>query len=138
MAAAPVEWALIASDFIAYALRVAGEGRLSAGCGSQVCSGSGHALHQVNERIQLPQPQAIPLMPQSTLPDLRHTCQRCLAARPPGCAHRAGTAAVSYTHLDVYKRQGLSRVRYQDTEHYQVSRDFLANPERMLKVLLER
>ena len=33
---------------------------------------------------------------------------------------------------------GLSRVRYQDTEHYQVSRDFLANPERMLKVLLER
>ncbi len=33
---------------------------------------------------------------------------------------------------------GLSRVCYQDTEHYQVSRDFLANPERMLKVLLER
>lgn len=32
----------------------------------------------------------------------------------------------------------LSRVRYQDTEHYQVSRDFLANPERMLTVLLER
>jgi predicted ATPase len=33
---------------------------------------------------------------------------------------------------------GLSRVSYYDTEHYQVTRDFLANPERMLNVLLER
>jgi predicted ATPase len=29
-------------------------------------------------------------------------------------------------------------VAYEDTEHFQVTRDFLANPERMLKVLLER
>jgi predicted ATPase len=33
---------------------------------------------------------------------------------------------------------GLSQVAYEDTEHFQVSRDFLANPERMLRVLLER
>ena len=33
---------------------------------------------------------------------------------------------------------GLSRINYHDTEHYQVTRDFLANPERMLRVLLER
>ncbi|MEZ5705698.1 MAG: AAA family ATPase [Burkholderiaceae bacterium] len=34
--------------------------------------------------------------------------------------------------------QGLERVTYEDTEHYQVTRDFLANPQRMLDVLLER
>ena len=33
---------------------------------------------------------------------------------------------------------GLSRVSYYDTEHYQVTRHFLANPKRMLNVLLER
>lgn len=33
---------------------------------------------------------------------------------------------------------GLSRVQYSDTEHYQVTRDFLSNPERMLRVLFER
>jgi predicted ATPase len=31
---------------------------------------------------------------------------------------------------------GLERVEYTDTEHYQVTRDFLANPERMLQTLL--
>jgi len=33
---------------------------------------------------------------------------------------------------------GLSQVAYEDTEHFQVSRNFLANPERMLRILLER
>lgn len=33
---------------------------------------------------------------------------------------------------------GLCRIDYYDTEHYQVTRDFLSNPERMLRVLLER
>jgi len=33
---------------------------------------------------------------------------------------------------------GLSRIAYQDTEHYRVTRDFLASPERMLKALMER
>jgi predicted ATPase len=35
-------------------------------------------------------------------------------------------------------KEGVSRVEYKDTEHYQVTRDFLANPERMLKILMER
>jgi predicted ATPase len=30
---------------------------------------------------------------------------------------------------------GLSRIEYKDTEHYQITRDFLSNPERMLKIL---
>lgn len=33
---------------------------------------------------------------------------------------------------------GLSRIDYYDTEHYQVTHDFLSNPERMLRVLFER
>ncbi len=33
---------------------------------------------------------------------------------------------------------GLARVEYRDTEHYQVMHDFLANPERTLRVLFER
>ncbi len=31
---------------------------------------------------------------------------------------------------------GIERVAYEDTEHYQVTRDFLANPQRMLDILL--
>ncbi len=33
---------------------------------------------------------------------------------------------------------GIKRVNYEDTEHYQVTYDFLSNPARMLKVLLKR
>lgn len=33
---------------------------------------------------------------------------------------------------------GISEIAYADTEHYQVTRDFLNNPQRMLRVLLER
>jgi len=35
-------------------------------------------------------------------------------------------------------QDGVSEVAYEDTEHFQVTHDFLANPERMLRVLLER
>ena len=35
-------------------------------------------------------------------------------------------------------QQGIAKVAYEDTEHFQVTRDFLANPERMLRVLMER
>lgn len=31
---------------------------------------------------------------------------------------------------------GINRIDYKETEHYQVTRDFLSNPERMLKILL--
>jgi predicted ATPase len=34
--------------------------------------------------------------------------------------------------------KGLERVAYEDTEHYQVTREFLNRPERMLDVLLDR
>lgn len=34
--------------------------------------------------------------------------------------------------------EGIERVRYQDTEHFQVMHDFVVNPERMLDILLDR
>ncbi|GLQ90723.1 AAA family ATPase [Dyella flagellata] len=34
--------------------------------------------------------------------------------------------------------QGIVRVAYEDTEHYQVTRSFMMHPERMLKALMER
>lgn len=37
-----------------------------------------------------------------------------------------------------FSREGVERVAYQDTEHYQITRSFLSNPERMLRTLLER
>jgi predicted ATPase len=38
----------------------------------------------------------------------------------------------------LFGKEGVSKVAYEDTEHYRVTRDFLANPERMLRVLFER
>ncbi|SFU40478.1 Predicted ATPase [Polaromonas sp. YR568] len=35
-------------------------------------------------------------------------------------------------------KDGLARIAYRDTEHYQVMSDFLQNPERMLRELLDR
>jgi predicted ATPase len=34
--------------------------------------------------------------------------------------------------------EGIRRVEYTETEHYKVTRDFLADPDRMLRILLER
>ena len=47
---------------------------------------------------------------------------------------------MAYPDASIYActSEGLAQVAYEDTEHYQVSRDFLANPERMLRILLER
>jgi predicted ATPase len=33
--------------------------------------------------------------------------------------------------------EGVEKVAYEETEHFQVTRDFLANPKRMLRILLE-
>ncbi|CAJ0819904.1 AAA family ATPase [Ralstonia flaminis] len=33
--------------------------------------------------------------------------------------------------------EGIRRIAYEETEHFQVTRDFLANPQRMLNILLE-
>ena len=46
-----------------------------------------------------------------------------LMAYPEACIYQCDT-------------QGVSKVAYKDTEHYNVMRDFLLNPERMLNVLL--
>jgi predicted ATPase len=35
-----------------------------------------------------------------------------------------------------FSQKGIERVAYTDTEHYRVTRDFLSNPQRMLRVLL--
>lgn len=45
---------------------------------------------------------------------------------------------LSYPGARIYhvSRDGIARVAYEDTEHYQVSREFLTAPERMLRVLL--
>jgi predicted ATPase len=47
---------------------------------------------------------------------------------------------MAYPDAWIYQcgQDGISRVAYEETEHFQVTRDFLANPERMLRVLLER
>lgn len=47
---------------------------------------------------------------------------------------------MSYPHARIYQfgPEGLECVQYKDTVHYQVTRDFLNNPERMLKILMEK
>jgi predicted ATPase len=37
-----------------------------------------------------------------------------------------------------FSQDEVNKVQYEETEHYQVTRDFLANPKRMLDVLFER
>lgn len=36
-----------------------------------------------------------------------------------------------------FSQEGIERVAYEDTEHYRVTRDFLANPARMMRILFE-
>jgi len=36
-----------------------------------------------------------------------------------------------------FSPKGIERIDYKDTEHYRVTRDFLTNPQRMLKLLFE-
>lgn len=47
---------------------------------------------------------------------------------------------MAYPDALIYQcsQDGVALVAYKDTEHYQVTRDFLANPDRMLQILLER
>lgn len=46
---------------------------------------------------------------------------------------------MAYPNATIYRFSagGIEQVNYFDTEHYLVTRDFLANPERMLKILME-
>jgi predicted ATPase len=47
---------------------------------------------------------------------------------------------MAYPDAWVYQcsAEGIQRVHYQDTEHFQVMHDFVVNPERMLDILLDR
>jgi predicted ATPase len=47
---------------------------------------------------------------------------------------------MAYPDAWVYQcsAEGIERVRYQETEHFQVMHDFVVNPERMLDILLDR
>ena len=46
---------------------------------------------------------------------------------------------MAYPDACIYQcsKEGISTVSYEDTEHFQVTRDFLLNPQRMLKVLFQ-
>jgi predicted ATPase len=48
-----------------------------------------------------------------------------LMAYPDACIYQCG-------------QDGIAQIAYKDTEHFQVTRDFLSNPERMLRILMER
>jgi predicted ATPase len=37
-----------------------------------------------------------------------------------------------------FSSSGIERIAYEETEHYRITRDFLANPQRMLKILFVR
>jgi predicted ATPase len=47
---------------------------------------------------------------------------------------------MAYPDACIYRcdKDGLTQVAYQDTDHFKVTREFLANPERMLRILLDR
>ena len=62
---------------------------------------------------------------------------------------RAGSQFIIATHspilltmpnseIFVFSENGISKVHYKDTEHYQITRNFLENPEKMLKYLLDQ
>lgn len=46
---------------------------------------------------------------------------------------------MAYPNATIYSfsTDGIKKLDYYETEHYQVTRDFLVNPKRMLDVLLE-
>jgi predicted ATPase len=47
---------------------------------------------------------------------------------------------MAYPNAVIYEcgERGIHPIGYEDTEHYRVMHDFIANPQRMLKVLMER
>lgn len=57
-------------------------------------------------------------------------CQFVIATHSP--------ILMAYPNATIYAfgEDGIREVAYEDTEHYRVTRDFLANPARMLKVLM--
>jgi predicted ATPase len=39
-------------------------------------------------------------------------------------------------HIYSVSTSGIERIAYKDTEHFRITRDFLANPQRMLRHLM--
>jgi predicted ATPase len=57
--------------------------------------------------------------------------------------HNATLASVlglcaRYARIYQFGTSGIKEVSYRDTEHFKVTHDFLANPERMMRVLFEQ
>jgi predicted ATPase len=42
-----------------------------------------------------------------------------------------------YSQIYLFEEGGVKNVKYEETEHYQVTRDFLNKPDKMLKILLD-
>jgi predicted ATPase len=61
---------------------------------------------------------------------VRQDCQFLIATHSP--------ILMAYPNATIYEcgEHGIRQVAYEDTEHYRVTRDFLANPSRMLRVLM--
>jgi predicted ATPase len=47
---------------------------------------------------------------------------------------------MAYPDATIYHlgSDSIKKVNYEDTEHYAVTKDFLSNPERMLRILLKK
>ena len=62
---------------------------------------------------------------------VRQGCQFIIATHSP--------IIMAYPNATIYalNEQGYSKVEYEETEHYQITKTFLDAPERMLKVLME-
>ena len=51
--------------------------------------------------------------------------------------HSSILMAYPNAYIYEFSQNGIERIAYEETEHYRVTRDFLANPERMMRVLFE-
>ena len=62
---------------------------------------------------------------------VRQGCQFIIATHSP--------IIMAYPNAAIYvlDEQGYSKVKYEETEHYQITKTFLDAPDRMLKVLME-
>jgi len=51
-----------------------------------------------------------------------------------------GIRMMAYPNATIYEcgERGIHPVAYEETEHYRVMHDFIANPKRMLDILMER
>ena len=49
---------------------------------------------------------------------------------------RAGAIAYPHARIFLFSQEGISEIQYTETEHYQITKDFLNRHERMLQLLL--